>query len=50
MVYQLLRPICSVVRSPRSFNSQIGVPLSILEVNDDTQVGIFEAGISRPAK
>ena len=44
---QLLCPDYSIVRSPRSYNSQIGVPLSIWEMNDDTQLAIFEAGISR---
>jgi len=50
MVYSLLRPLVATVRSPRSFNSQIGVPLSLWELNDDTRVGIFEAGISRPGE
>jgi len=37
-----------VTRSPRSYNSQIGVPLSVWLLNQHTQVGIFEAGISEP--
>lgn len=35
-----------VVKSPKSFNSQTGVPLSILEIRPNHQVGVFEAGIS----
>ena len=38
----------AVVRSPRSYNSQIGVPLSVWLLQENTQVGIFEAGISKP--
>ena len=34
------------VRSPRSYNSQIGVPLSLWEITPDAELGIFEAGIS----
>ena len=43
---QLLSPQFSVTRSPKSFNSQIGVPLSVWLLNEQTQVGLFEAGIS----
>lgn len=46
-LYQLLGPSRNVVRSPRSFNSQIGVPLSIWEINKQTDIAIIEAGISR---
>lgn len=46
-LYALLRDDYSIVRSPRSYNSQIGVPLSIWEMNPDTRLAIFEAGISR---
>ncbi|GAB4241258.1 MAG: bifunctional UDP-N-acetylmuramoyl-tripeptide:D-alanyl-D-alanine ligase/alanine racemase [Ekhidna sp.] len=35
-----------VVKSPKSYNSQIGVPLSVLEINDHHEIGVFEAGIS----
>ena len=38
----------AVIRSPRSYNSQIGVPLSVWLLNEQTEVGIFEAGISKP--
>lgn len=37
-----------VIRSPRSYNSQIGVPLSVLRLEDKYKLGIFEAGISMP--
>jgi alanine racemase len=40
----------SVIRSPKSFNSQIGVPLSILKLDDKYKLGIFEAGISFPGE
>ena len=42
----LLQDQCSIVRSPKSFNSQIGVPLSVWQMNEDADLGIFEAGIS----
>ena len=42
----LLSPDYSVVRSPKSFNSQVGVPLSIFGINENHDLGIFEAGIS----
>lgn len=47
-LYQLLRGEFNIVRSPRSYNSQIGVPLSVWEMNDRHTLGIFEAGISQP--
>jgi len=47
-LYQLLSPQFSVTRSPKSYNSQIGVPLSVWLLNEQTQVGLFEAGISQP--
>ena len=46
-LYQLLSPQMTVTRSPKSFNSQIGVPLSVWLLNEQTQVGLFEAGISQ---
>ena len=45
-IYQLLGPDRIITRSPRSYNSQIGVPLSVWLMNAHTQLGIFEAGIS----
>jgi alanine racemase len=49
-LYQVLSPDCNVTRSPRSFNSQIGVPLSVWLMNRDTQIGVIEAGISQPGE
>ena len=49
-VYQLLRADKNIVRSPKSYNSQIGVPLSVWRMNDDHQLAIFEAGISLPGE
>lgn len=49
-LYQLLSPSYQIVRSPRSYNSQIGVPLSIWEMDADTEIAIFEAGISQPGE
>lgn len=45
-----LGPDRSIVRSPRSFNSQTGVPLSIWQLDDDTDLAIIEAGISLPGE
>ena len=45
-LYQLISPDRVITRSPRSYNSQIGVPLSVWMLNGHTEVGIFEAGIS----
>ena len=42
----LLSPDYNVIRSPKSYNSQIGVPLSIVAINEQHNLGIFEAGIS----
>jgi alanine racemase len=44
---QLLQKEHSIVRSPRSYNSQLGVPLSVWQMNEQHTLGIFEAGISR---
>ena len=49
-LYQLMLPSQRIVRSPRSYNSQIGVPLSVWLLNEQTEVGIFEAGISQPGE
>ncbi len=43
---QLLEPEYKIVRSPKSYNSQIGVPLSVWQMSDQHELGIFEAGIS----
>ena len=49
-LYQLLLPSQKIVRSPRSYNSQIGVPLSVWLLNEQTEVALFEAGISQPGE
>ena len=49
-LYQLLLPSQKVTRSPRSYNSQIGVPLSVWLLNEQSKVGLFEAGISQPGE
>lgn len=46
-LFQLLNTAYQIVRSPRSYNSQIGVPLSILQMTPQHNLGIFEAGISK---
>lgn len=45
-LYQLLSPERRIVRSPKSFNSQIGVPLSLLLMEDADELALIEAGIS----
>lgn len=47
-LYQLLSPDYRVVKNPGSYNSQIGVPLSVWQIQWHHQLGIFEAGISKP--
>ena len=47
-LFQLLRNDYTIVRSPKSYNSQVGVPLSVWQINDEHSLGIFEAGISMP--
>lgn len=42
----LLSPDFNIIRSPKSYNSQVGVPLSVLAINEMHNLGIFEAGIS----
>jgi len=49
-LYQLLNPDSIVTRSPRSYNSQIGVPLSAWLISPQTEVAILEAGISQPGE
>lgn len=46
-LYQLLQDRYNIVRSPKSYNSQIGVPLSVWQMNETHTLGIFEAGISK---
>ena len=45
-LYQLLHTSFNIVRSPRSFNSQVGVPLSVWKMDSSYDLAIFEAGIS----
>ena len=47
-LYQCLQDDYKIVRSPKSYNSQIGVPLSVLQMNKQHSLAIFEAGISEP--
>lgn len=49
-LYQLLGPDRPTVRSPRSYNSQIGVPLSVWRLDEGAELAIFEAGISEPGE
>jgi len=49
-LHQLLSPEMNVVRSPRSYNSQTGVPLSVWLLGERADVGLFEAGISQPGE
>lgn len=49
-LYQLLRHDHRVVRSPRSYNSQVGVPLSVWQMNSTHTLAVFEAGISAPGE
>ena len=45
-LYQLLKDDYHITRSPKSYNSQIGVPLSVWQLSEETELAIFEAGIS----
>ncbi len=47
-LFQLLHEYRKMVRNPRSFNSQIGVPLSVWQMTREDELGVFEAGISEP--
>jgi len=49
-LYQLLAPDYNITRSPRSYNSQIGVPLSVWQMSNQHNLAIIEAGISRPGE
>lgn len=49
-LYQLLSPTLHVTRSPKSYNSQVGVPLSVCLLGEHSEIGIFEAGISQPGE
>ncbi|MFK7979688.1 MAG: bifunctional UDP-N-acetylmuramoyl-tripeptide:D-alanyl-D-alanine ligase/alanine racemase [Saprospiraceae bacterium] len=47
-LFQLLNPDFKIARNPGSYNSQIGVPLSVWQLDTTQNLGIFEAGISQP--
>ena len=47
-IYQCVSDTKYVTRNPKSFNSQVGVPLSVWLLNEETELGVFEAGISKP--
>lgn len=47
-LYHYLRNYYNIIRSPKSYNSQVGVPLSILQINKEHNLAIIEAGISLP--
>ena len=47
-LYQVLNPFFRIVRSPKSYNSQVGVPISVWQMSQEDKLGIFEAGISMP--
>ena len=49
-LYQILRADGAVTRSPKSYNSQIGVPLSVWLLNERSRLALFEAGISEPGE
>lgn len=49
-LYQLLQADRRIVRSPKSYNSQIGVPLSVWQLSASDDLAIFEAGISKPGE
>lgn len=49
-LYQILMPSMKVIRSPKSYNSQIGVPLSVWLLSEQAHVALFEAGISEPGE
>lgn len=49
-LYQCLYEDFNIVKSPKSFNSQIGLPLSLLQIRSEHTLGIFEVGISKPGE
>lgn len=49
-LYQCLWQNYKTVKSPKSFNSQIGLPLSVLQAGREHEIGIFEVGISQPGE
>lgn len=49
-LYQLLNTNYNIIRSPKSYNSQVGVPLSVWRMRSENDLAIFEAGISMPGE
>jgi Alr-MurF fusion protein len=49
-LFQVLHKDKVIVRSPKSYNSQVGVPLSVWQINLHHELAVFEAGISRPGE
>ena len=49
-IVQMVSDDCKTVSSPRSYNSQIGVPLSVWQMDDTDELAVFEAGISEPGE
>ena len=49
-LYQLLSPDYALVKNPKSHNSQLGVPLSVMLMRRNHNLALFEAGISRPGE
>jgi alanine racemase len=49
-LFQLLSPDYAIVKNPGSYNSQTGVPLSVWNMQEQHELGIFEAGISQPGE
>lgn len=49
-IYQLLAEDAGIYRSPRSYNSQVGVALSLLGIEEQTRIAVIEAGISQPGE
>lgn len=47
-LFQLMSPDRKIIRSPKSYNSQIGVPLAVWQMDEQHEMAIFEAGISEP--
>lgn len=49
-IYELLHHRLPILRSAKSYNSQLGVPLSVWQLSEEHQFAIFEVGISEPGE
>lgn len=49
-LYEIIKSVFDVVRSPKSYNSQLGVPLSLLALSSNASIGIIEVGVSSPGE